>query len=158
MKKVILPIAAIAAIAASGSVNAGSRISNDLSRCSAGKGPAVLISVRGVKSSSGKMRAQSYRATRADWLKKGRWLNRIERRASRGSMTFCMPVPRAGNYGIAIRHDTNNNGKTDIRKDGGGMSRNPSINIFNLGKPSVKKVSFYAGSKITRITINMKYM
>ncbi|MEE9433872.1 MAG: DUF2141 domain-containing protein [Sphingorhabdus sp.] len=144
-------------VTGSGAV-AGSSISNNLSRCSAGKGPAVLVTVRGIRSSSGKMRLQSYRAVRADWLKKGRWLNRIETRASRGTMRFCVPVPRAGSYGVAIRHDRNGNGRTDITKDGGGMSRNPSINILNLGKPSVKKVSFYAGAGVTRITINMKYM
>jgi len=73
-------------------------------------------------------------------------------------MTFCMPVPKPGNYGIGVRHDINGNNKTDITKDGGGVSRNPSINIFNLGKPSIKKASFYAGNGITRITINMKYL
>jgi uncharacterized protein (DUF2141 family) len=52
----------------------------------------------------------------------------------------------------------NGNGKTDISKDGGGFSNNPSINIFNLGKPSVSKVSFYAGTGVTKITINLKYM
>ena len=42
------------------------------------------------------MRVQLYRATKADWLEKGRWLNRIEAPARAGSMTFCMPVPAAG--------------------------------------------------------------
>ena len=73
-------------------------------------------------------------------------------------MSFCVPVPTAGNYGIAVRHDRNANGKTDIREDGGGFSNNPNITIFNLGKPSVGKVSFYAGTGVTKITINLKYM
>ncbi len=157
MKNFILPAAALGLLSMGSAVQAG-KIGNNLSRCSAGKGPAVLITVRGIKSSTGKMRVQSYPATKAAWLKKGRWLNRIENRARAGTMTFCMPVPKSGNYGIAIRHDKNGNGKTDIRKDGGGMSRNPSINIFNLGKPSVNKVSFYVGNGVKRITINMRYM
>ena len=73
-------------------------------------------------------------------------------------MSFCIPLASAGNYAIAVRHDKNGNGKTDISSDGGGFSNNPSINILNLGKPSVGKVSFYAGSGVTTVTINMKYM
>jgi uncharacterized protein (DUF2141 family) len=158
MIKSVFPTAAFALIAMAIPAHAGSAISNDMSRCNAGSGPAVLVTVTGIESSSGKIRLQSYQATKSAWLAKGSWINRIENSARAGTMAFCMPVPRAGNYGIAVRHDTNGNGKTDITKDGGGMSNNPSINIFNLGKPSYKKVSFYAGSGITRITINMKYM
>ncbi len=45
-----------------------------------------------------------------------------------------------------------------FQQDGGGFSNNPSINILNLGKPSVCKVAFVAGPGVTRITINLKYM
>lgn len=133
-------------------------IPNTLSNCSASSGPAVKVTVRGIQSSTGKMRVQSYYGTKADWLKSGRWINRIQTSARAGTMTFCLPLPKAGVYGVAVRHDKNGNGKTDISSDGGGMSNNPSINIFNLGKPSYKKTSFAVGEGVTSITINMKYM
>lgn len=158
----ILGLAAGATLAAS-TLAAGpalayqQKISNDLDRCSAGNGPAVKVTVTGVKSSSGTMRVQSYRGTSAEWLKKGKWLNRVEAPARRGSMTFCLPVPAAGTYAVAVRHDVNGNGKTDLREDGGGMSNNPSINIFNLGKPSYTKTAFSVGDNVKSITINMKY-
>jgi uncharacterized protein (DUF2141 family) len=158
MLKFSLSLSCGALLLAASGVSAGTPLSNDLSRCAAGKGPAVLISVRGIKKSAGNLRIQSYAATKATWLNKGSWLNRIETKASAGSMTICLPVGAAGNYGIAVRHDQNANGKTDLSEDGGGFSNNPSINIFNLGKPSVSKVSFYAGTGVTNITINMKYM
>ncbi len=132
-------------------------IANDLSKCGPGQGPAVRVTVNGIRSSSGVVRIQSYRGTAADWLQKGRWINRIETPARSGTMTFCMPVPAAGVYGIAVRHDINGNGDTDIRKDGGGMSNNPSINIFNLGKPSHKKTAFEVGDGVKAIQIDMKY-
>jgi uncharacterized protein (DUF2141 family) len=158
MSKVILFVAAAGLALFSGAAAAGTAINNDMARCAAGNGPAVLISVHAVKEAAGRIRVQSYPATSTAWLAKGRWINRIETRASAGSMSFCVPVPAAGNYGIAVRHDRNANGKTDISKDGGGFSNNPSINILNLGKPSVSKVSFYAGTGVTKITINLKYM
>src|SRR5690606_19481931 len=133
-------------------------IGNDMGQCSAGAGPAVRINITDVKSSSGKIRVQLYRATKRDWLESGRWLNRIEVPARAGSMTVCMPAPEPGSYGIAIRHDVNSNGKTDLTQDGGGMSNNPSINIFNLGKPSYGKVAFSLGDQVKAMTIRMRYL
>lgn len=158
MNKYVALFAVSALALGTGTAVAGQEISNDMSRCAAGKGPAVLVSVRGVKESAGKVRVQSYPATGSAWLAKGRWLHRLESRASAGTMNFCVPVPSEGRYGIAVRHDRNGNGKTDISSDGGGFSNNPSINILNLGKPSVGKVAFQAGPGVTQITINLKYM
>ncbi len=158
MARFIAAIAAAAALAMTGTASAGSVISNALSRCSAGEGPAVKVVVQGIKSSTGKLRVQTYSATKAAWLAKGRWLQRIESGARAGTMSFCLPVGTAGNYAVAVRHDKNGNASTDISSDGGGFSNNPSISVLNLGKPSVGKVSFYVGSGVTTVTINMKYM
>lgn len=133
-------------------------ISNDLSRCTAGSGPAVMVTVDGISASTGRMRVQSYRGTAEDWLEKGRWLNRVEAPARAGTMTFCLPVPRPGRYAIAVRHDVNGNGDTDLTQDGGGMSNNPSINIFNLGRPSYKKTAISVGNGVKSIRIRMRYM
>ncbi len=133
-------------------------ISNDLARCNAGAGPALLVTVTGVKASSGKMRVQTYRANKAEWMEKGKWLHRIEVAAKAGSMSFCLPVPEAGTYGVAVRHDVNGNGKTDFSDDGGGISNDPSINIFNLGKPSYTKVGVAVRGEVKSIRITMKYL
>jgi uncharacterized protein (DUF2141 family) len=134
------------------------KISNDMSKCAPGAGPAVRITVRGIEGSTGNVRVQSYRGTKEDWLEKGRWIYRIETPARAGTMVVCMPLPESGAYGIAVRHDKNNNGKTDLREDGGGMSNNPSINIFNLGKPSYTKTAISVGNGVESIAIEMKYL
>jgi uncharacterized protein (DUF2141 family) len=162
MVKVALGLMSAAAMIASVPALAhGQEITNDLSRCGPeAKGPAVLVDVRGFAAATGKVRVQSYPATHEAWLTKGEWLNRIEAgvKPAGGAMRFCMPVPAPGRYGIAVRHDRDGNGKTDISRDGGGFSNNPSISIFNLGKPGVEKAAFYAGPGVTKITINLKYM
>lgn len=140
-----------------GSATYRTTISNDMRQCAPGAGPAVRVTVRGIKSASGKIRVQSYRGTKADWLEKGKWINRIEVPARKGTMTFCVPVPGPGVYGIAARHDANGNGKTDISQDGGAMSRNPSINLFNLGKPGIDKTRFDVGNSVKRMSITMLY-
>ena len=117
----------------------------------------MRITINGIKSSTGKIRAQVYNGTREDWLERGRWLNRIELPARQGRMTICMPVPQSGEYAIAVRHDANGNGETDISQDGGAMSNNPSINIFNLGKPGIDKTRIEVGEGVRSISVLMKY-
>jgi uncharacterized protein (DUF2141 family) len=134
------------------------KIETDLSRCHREAGSALTVTVGGIESSHGAIRVQNYRAVRSDWLEKGRWINRIETPAHRGTMTFCLPVPGTGNYAVAVRHDVNGNRKTDITQDGGGMSNNPSINIFNLGLPSYKKTRVSVAEHVKSIRITMKYM
>ncbi|MBU1254756.1 DUF2141 domain-containing protein [Qipengyuania sp. DY56-A-20] len=150
---------AIALGATAGAAQAQYRqsIAHNPAQCAAGAGPAVMVTINGVSQSRGILRVQSYRATDQDWLQKGRWINRLEMPARAGTMRVCMPLPAAGHYGIAVRHDVNNNGKTDLSTDGGAMSNNPSINIWNLGKPSYKKVGFDVGSGVERISIDMLY-
>ena len=123
-----------------------------------GSGPAVWINLSEVSQSRGTIRVQLYRGTRADWLESGRWLHRIELPARSGAMQVCMPVPATGNYAIAVRHDVNGNGSTDLRNDRGGMSNNPSINIFNLGRPSVDRTRFSIGREVKPMSIRMRYM
>lgn len=162
--KVHLPIllsgAAFAAIGmaapAAESVGFKNHLSNDMSRCS-GAGPAVKVQINGITPAKGILRVQLYRGTAADWLQKGRWLNRIEIPARGGSVTVCLPVPGPGTYGVAVRHDVNGNGETDLRTDGGGMSNNPTISILNLGKPSYKQTAFAVAGGTKTISIQMRY-
>ena len=132
-------------------------IPNNMRSCAPGNGPAVRVTINGIKSSTGKIRAQVYNGVRADWLEKGRWLNRIEIPARQGRMTLCMPVPRSGTYAIAVRHDANDNNETDVFGDGGAMSNNPSVNILNLGRPGIDKTRFDVNGGVRSIAITMKY-
>ncbi len=145
---------------------AGTVIPNDMSKCAAGKGPSVLVTVRGLKANKGKrldgkVRVQTYHGTKQDWLKKGRWLNRVESLPKGKVMRFCLPVPKSGVYGVAVRHDINGNGKTDISNDGGGFSNNPKLSTFRIitGRTGVKlnSAKFDVGNGVKQIVIDMNY-
>jgi uncharacterized protein (DUF2141 family) len=156
--KTALVIAATAiAVAAPAAAQYRNHIANEPDRCRDGAGPAVKVQISGITPAHGTLRVQIYPGNAADWLKTGHWLNRIEVPASGTTATVCMPVPKPGTYAIAVRHDVNGNGKTDIRSDGGGMSNNPSINILNLGKPSYDKTAFPVGAGVKTISIRMRY-
>ena len=150
--------AALALAAASVPANAQKQeISNDMSKCSGNAGPAVLVEVRGFKETRGRIRVQAYEGTSGKWLKKGAWINRIDVpvRTSGGKMRFCVPLPKAGTYGIAVRHDIDGNGKSGW-SDGGGFSGNPDISLTNL-KPSAGKTALRVGNGVTRTNVVLNY-
>ncbi len=165
MKYSIAGVAALSALALTAvpaQAQYAERIQNDMSQCD-GSGPALLVTVTGFKSAVNRVRVVSYRAVEGDWLKKDRWLNRIDTPVSGKAMKFCMPMPAAGTYAVGVRHDYNGNDDDDPFKDGWGMSNNPSIGLGALlaggsfGKPPVSKASVKVGSGVTPITIKLKY-
>ena len=125
----------------------------DPGACTAATSNRVMVSVRGLKNSTGKVRVQIYDA--AGFLKKGRWLGRVEVPAQRSGVTVCVAVPRTGQYGIAVRHDANGNGKSDWN-DGGGFSRDPKLSLTNL-EPDFAKVAVPLNSGVNRVAVTMNY-
>ena len=134
-------------------------ISNDMSQCAPGAGPAVRLRVTGLKSGSGNLFVRTYKATSRDWLKSKRYLTRIDAKPRQGSVTVCIPLPDSGSYAVAVQHDVNGNRETDFSTDGVAMTNNPTVGSF-LGiprPPSVDKAAFNAGSGVTRMTVTMRY-
>ncbi len=160
----------VAGIALAGAITAplaaqgasyGRIVTNDLGQCAAGKGPAVRITVTGLKSSDGHLFVRTYYARSGDWLVSKRYTIRVDARPQKGSTTVCVPLPAAGDYAIAVQHDANGNRKTDFSTDGAGMSNNPKIKkILGLvpRPPGLEKVRFSAGSGVTSMTIAIQYM
>ncbi|MCR9178843.1 MAG: DUF2141 domain-containing protein [Erythrobacteraceae bacterium] len=133
---------------------------NDLGLCSEGKGPSVLVAVRGLKSADGNLFVRAYPARKSDWLKSKRYVMRIDAAPRAGKMDVCVPLPAAGAYAIAVQHDANGNRSTDLSTDGAGMSNNPGFRKI-LGiplPPSLERVQFNAGSGVTRMTIQIVYL
>ena len=135
-------------------------MANDPGQCAAGKGPAVRVTVTGLKSTEGNLFVRAYPARSSDWLESKRYVMRVDAKPQRGSMTVCVPLPATGDFAIAVHHDVNGNRKSDL-SDGAGMSNNPGIRkILGLvpRPPSVDKVRFNAGQGVTRMTISVQYM
>lgn len=134
-------------------------ISNDMGECASGQGPAVRVTITGLRSSRGNLFVRTYYARERDWLESQRYLTRLDARPRQGSMTVCVPLDSSGRYAIAVQHDENGNREVDFSSDGVGMSNNPRVGSF-LGiprPPGVDRTGFSAGNGVTRITINMQY-
>jgi uncharacterized protein (DUF2141 family) len=122
--------------------------------CTAATPHRLMVDIRGLRASTGGVRVQLY--DQAGFLEKGRWLSRVEAPASgRREVVVCIPVPRPGTYGVAVRHDANANGKSD-GGDGGAFSRDPKLSILRL-KPGFAQVAIPVGAGTSRISVTMNY-
>jgi uncharacterized protein (DUF2141 family) len=134
----------------------------DAAVCGANSSSAVLVKVTGLKSRAGAIRARTFSgANPKGWFDKKMALKRTEVPVpSAGPIEICMAVPKPGGYVVDIRHDANNDGKTD-RSDGAGASGNPEISLFSfmLGKkPPASKVVVQVGTGVTTINVLVKYV
>ena len=125
--------------------------------CARGGSPAVLVRVLGLKNGSGQVRVQAYGPGAAKYLKKGQWAARVDvPLRGRRSLDICLPLPAAGQYSLAVRHDANANRKSDWN-DGAGFSRNPKLSLF--GRPSFGQTAIAVSSRgpvRSNVTINYR--
>ena len=122
--------------------------------CTAATPHRLIVDIRGLRAGTGGVRVQLY--DQAGFLEKGRWLGRVEAPASgKRAVEVCIPIPRPGTYGVAVRQDANASGTSD-GSDGGAFSRNPKLSILRL-KPSFAQVAIPLGAGTSRISVTMNY-
>lgn len=118
--------------------------------------PSLTVEVDGFANDTGMVRAQLYGPDGATFLRKGAWSMRLEQRRTRpGPMRFCFPIERPGDYAVAVRHDANDNGKSDWN-DGGGFTRNPRLSLLNL-KPAFAAAAVPVGGQAVTHRVIMQY-
>jgi len=128
--------------------------------CVAGE-PAMLVHVVGFKQRTGVVRVQSYGGDPARYFDKGSYLQRIELRVpAAGALDVCVPVPAPGRYAVSVRHDIDGSGHTG-RSDGGGLSGNPHLSLFDLlfrRKPAADQVAVAVGHGVRVVPIVLNYL
>jgi len=123
--------------------------------CREGGKPAVLVRVSGLKNGAGKVRIQAYGPGPSKHLKKGDWAGRVDVPLNgRRSVDICLPLPAAGAYSVAVRHDANANKKSDWN-DGAAFSRNPKLGLTS--KPTFAQTAIRVGNDPTRISVVLNY-
>lgn len=153
MSKLISTLALAAVALAAQPSSAQASLGPYASACKSGE-PAVLVTVKGFKSKTGKVRVQLYPANQ-DFLAKGKWLRRVDLPVTANAMPVCVSVPKAGTYAVAVRHDADGNGKSGWN-DGGGFSRNPSISLMDL-KPTPNEVAITVGNGVKPVDVVLNY-
>ena len=130
--------------------------------CSAGTdAPAMLVRVTGFRSRTGTIRVQLYGGDPDHYFDKHSYLRRIDLPVpGAGALDVCVPAPAPGTYAVSVRHDVDGSGKTG-REDGGGMSGNPEMSLFDLmfkRKPPPGKVAVQVGHGVRVVPVVLNYI
>jgi uncharacterized protein (DUF2141 family) len=120
----------------------------------------MLVHVDGFKKRAGMLRVQAYGGNPTRYFEKGAWLKRVDIPVpASGSVDVCVPVAANGLYAVSVRHDLDNSGKTGM-SDGGGMSGNPRLSLFDVmfkRKPDPRKVQVSVHG-VTRVPVTLNYV
>ena len=136
---------------------------SDAAACSPGGGPAILVTVRGLKDRKGSIKLELYPAVQADFLKDDRDLVRQGKtfrrvRASTpqtGIAQLCIRVPQPGRYALLVTHDRDGKNKFNFFADGAGF---PSNARLGMSRPKLAQALIDVGPGITQTTISVQYL
>ena len=132
-------------------------------RCRPGEtGPALLVSVIGLKDHSGDLKLEVYPANDEDFLQddkiliaQGKTFRRVEEAVpASGTPTLCVRLPGPGRYGVSLLHDRDANHKFNLSGDGVGFAGNHRL---SWSKPKAAASSVGAGAGLTRVPIVLNY-
>jgi uncharacterized protein (DUF2141 family) len=138
-------------------VIAGVPILKDPENCADGN-PALRIKVENVKKTEGIIVADLHDDVKENFLVWDKVVLRVRATAQKGESFFCMPVPTAGDYSVAIYHDKNGNKEFDknflgLPKERFGMSNNPK---FGTKSPKYEEATFAVPEEGADITIKLR--
>lgn len=125
-------------------------------------GPALIITVVGLKDRKGNLRAELYPDNDKDFLEDdnilvnaGKTFRRVEMPVPQpGAVQLCIRTPGPGHYTLSLLHDRDANRKFGLSSDGVGFPNNPKL---GLSKPKAANVRFATGAGLTDISIRMNY-
>lgn len=131
--------------------------------CRAGEsGPAIRVSIAGLKDREGRLRLELYPANDEDFLAPdkvliaaGKPFKRVEQQVPAvDGTTMCIRAPASGRYALSVLHDRDGDGKFGFLRDGVGFSNNPRL---GRRKPQASAVALTVGSGVAHVQIVMNY-
>ena len=158
-------VATSALLASSATVLAGplQELGKAEGRCRANEpGPALLVSVIGLKDRAGDLKLEVYPANDKDFLQDdsiliaaGKTFRRVEVAVSaEGTPVLCVRVPAPGAYAVSLLHDRDANHKFNLSSDGVGFAGNHRL---SWSKPKAAASSVVAGAGLTPLAIRLNY-
>lgn len=132
--------------------------------CVGGRGPALLVTVEGMKDRRGELKLELYPARAEDWLKDDRDLRREGKFFHRvrvptpqsGPVQLCARLPAPGRYALLFTHNRDGKNKFSFWVDGAGL---PGAGArMGRARPRLAQGIVDAGPGVTSVRIRAQYL
>lgn len=125
-------------------------------------GPAIVVTIDGLKDRTGRLRAEVYPAAEGDFLADDNVLiaqGKTFRRAviavpPSGPAQLCLRVPSEGTYALSVVHSRTGGHGFSLFHDGIGFAGNPRL---GHSKPNVEEARIVTHAGLTSTTVVMNY-
>jgi len=125
-------------------------------------GPAIMVTVRGLKDRIGTLKLEVYPSNDDDFLADDNVLvsqrkvfRRIVQPVPRlGPVQLCIRIPKPGAYSLSLLHDRDSNHKFSLSIDGIGFAGNPRL---GWSKPRASEARVIAGPGLTPVPVAINY-
>ena len=161
--KPIFPSFLAMAVAAAATPVSAQIVGADAAACAPGAGPAILVTLTGLKDRKGSLKLELYPANEDDFLKddrdliaQGKFFRRIRAATPQsGNVSLCIRVPHPGRYALLATHDRDGKNKFNFFSDGAGF---PSNRKLGMSRPKLGEAAIDVDSGVTTTTIRMQYL
>ncbi|WP_294293430.1 DUF2141 domain-containing protein [uncultured Sphingomonas sp.] len=157
----IRPVAAAALLTLA--MPAQAQVVDESASCTGIRGPALQVTVTGLKDRTGRLKLELYPANADDFLKDDTDLmkeGKVFRRAwaatpMSGAVVICIRAPAPGRYALLFTHDRDGKNKFNFWRDGAGF-----VGSANLGRarPKLDQALVTVGAGVTPVTIRAQYL
>lgn len=138
-------------------------LGEDAAACTSGRGPAIEVTVIGLKDRNGRLKLELYPATEDDFLKddhdlvrEGKTFRRVwANTPPSGGVTLCIRAPAPGRYALLFTHDRDGKNKFNFWSDGAGFVSNQRL---GRSRPKVRQATIEVGNGVTRVNIRAQYL
>ena len=137
-------------------------LGQDAAACATG-GPAILVSVVGLKDRKGELKLELYPANEQDFLKDDRDLLREGKLFRRirvptpaaGGVQLCMRVPRPGRYALLFTHNRDGKNKFNFWSDGAGFVATQKL---GRSRPKLAQAIIDVPAGVANVTVRAQYL
>ncbi len=128
-------------------------------------GPALAITISGLKDRQGNLKAELYPGNDTDLLKddnilinEGKTFRRVVVDVpDTGPVQMCIRAPAPGVYGLVVLHDRNRDRHFDKSYDGDGLGLGNNPSSQGPFKPRISSARVTVGGGVTPVTVRMLY-
>ena len=138
-------------------------LGSDAAACSPGGGPAIRVTVEGLKDRTGELKLELYPANETDFLRddyllirEGKFFRRVRLPTPpSGPVVLCIRVPSPGSYALLFTHNRDGKNKFNFWTDGAGFSSNRKL---GRSRPKLAQARIVVPAGVVSVDIRAQYL